>query len=53
MWLIERLKEPSTHAGVAALILVIAGFFPQYKDVIMTIAGLFGFVAVAVPEQKQ
>lgn len=51
-YVLERLKEPSTHAGIAMLIAAVAAFVPQYSQYIMGIAAVFGFGAVAVPEGK-
>lgn len=51
-YIIARLKEPSTHAGIAMLIATIAAFVPQYSQYILGVAGVFGFAAVGLPEQK-
>jgi len=51
-YIIARLKEPSTHAGIAALIAAAAAFLPQYAQYIMGVAGVFGLTAVAMPDQK-
>lgn len=51
-YVIARLKEPSTHAGIAMLLAAAAAFVPQYAQYIWTVAGLFGFGAIATPEAK-
>ena len=51
MWVIDRLKEPSTHAGISAILMALASFFPQYSTIIWTVAGIFGFAAVGVSEK--
>ena len=51
-YFIARLKEPSTHAGIAALIACVAAFLPQYAQYILGVAGVFGFTAAALPEQS-
>lgn len=51
-WLVSRLREPSTHAGVAALLQVASTFVPQYKPVFDALTFLFGTIAVAAPEVK-
>lgn len=53
MWLLERLKEPSTHAGISALLMATASFFPQYSQMIWAIAGLFGFAAIGIAEKSK
>lgn len=49
----ERLKEPSTHAGLAVLLgLVGVPHAPEIMGGAMQIAtGLFGLVAVLMPER--
>jgi hypothetical protein len=51
-YVIARLKEPSTHAGIAMLIACVAAFVPQYSQYIMGVAGVFGFTAAAMPDPK-
>lgn len=45
-WLLARLKEPSTHAGIGMLLMAAAQFFPAYSTVILSIGTAFGFTAV-------
>lgn len=52
MWILERLKEPSTHAGISALLAAAASFLPQYAVIIWTVAGIFGFGAVIISEKS-
>ena len=49
---IDRLKEPSTHAGICGIIYGIGMLFPQYTAITSVIALLFGGSAVVIPEQK-
>lgn len=52
-WLLDRLKEPSTHAAVCALITAAAALLPQYANYIVGVAGIFGFTAFVLPEQPK
>lgn len=52
-WIFSRIKEPSTHAGIAALLLAGSSFFPQYAGIIQTVAALFGFGAIGSSEKSQ
>lgn len=52
MWILERLKEPSSHAGISALLAAVTSFFPQYAAIIWTVAGIFGFGAVVISEKS-
>lgn len=45
-WLKNRLNEPSTHAGIAGLLLFAKGMFPNYSGVLDSLAALFASVAV-------
>lgn len=48
----NRLKEPSTHAALAALFVLLGQFLPpQYSAIAFGLAGLFGSAGVAVPEK--
>ncbi len=51
-YILARLKEPSTHAGIALLIMAITAVVPQYSQYITGIAAVFGFGAAALPESK-
>lgn len=51
-YILARLKEPSTHAGIGLLIMAIAAVMPQYAHYILGVAGVFGFGAAALPESK-
>lgn len=48
--LLNRISEPSTHAGLSAVLLALSFFLPQYAGIIQGMAALFGFTAVAIPE---
>lgn len=51
-YILARLKEPSTHAGIAMLIATAAAFLPQYAHYILGVSAVFGFGAVVSPEAK-
>jgi hypothetical protein len=51
-FLLARLKEPSTHAGIGMLFLAASLIAPQYAVVLQSVAGLFGVGAAALPEGK-
>ena len=44
-WIVDRLSEPSTHAGLAAILLAISSFFPEFATVLQSIAAIFGLTA--------
>ncbi len=48
--IIARLKEPSTHAGIAAAAQAAAFFLPQYAGIFAGLTMIFGGAAVATPE---
>jgi hypothetical protein len=45
-----RAKEPSTWAGLAAVMQAAKLFFPQYAVILDGVTALAGSVAVALPE---
>lgn len=47
----QRLKEPSTWAGLAALLQVMKVFFPVYAIVFDGLTAAAGSFAVAMPEK--
>jgi len=50
----DRLKEPSTYAGLAAL-LGLAGFHltpDAYQGLVGVVSALAGFAAIVLPEHK-
>ena len=51
-WLVSRLVEPSTHAGLAAGIQVAKLFFPEYIPVIDGFTAAFASLAVVLKEKK-
>lgn len=51
-YLIRRLREPSTHAGIAAVAIAAGTLFPQYSLILNTIAAMLGAGAAATPERK-
>jgi hypothetical protein len=48
-YLLARMSEPSSHAGLAAVLQAFSYFFPQYNAVLTALAVLFGGVAIATP----
>ena len=49
----KRLKQPSTWAGIAALLQVLAMAFPAYAGVIAGLTAAAGSAAVALNETAQ
>ena len=52
-WLIQRLQEPSTHAGIGIVLTALSTFLPQYAPIITGVASLFGFGAVVTAEKSK
>lgn len=50
-WLVARLSEPSSHAGIALLLQAAGSFLPAYKPVFDLLSGFFASVAVVAPEK--
>jgi hypothetical protein len=48
--MMKRIKEPSTHAGIAALLAAVAPLAGAYSPVVQGFAGLFASFAVAMRE---
>ena len=48
-YILEKLKQPSTHAGIAALCGSLAIFLPQYAAIFAAIAAAFGGAAATMP----
>lgn len=48
----DRLREPSTHAALCALVASAAYVWPQYSAAILGVSGLFGLGGVAISERK-
>lgn len=48
----ERLKEPSTWAGIAGLAVLLGANVDQAQAVAHALAGVAGVVAVFMPEKK-
>lgn len=46
----NRVREPSTWAGVAVMLQAVAQLVPQWSAVIMAVSALVGAVAVKLPE---
>ncbi len=51
-WLLDRMKEPSTHAGLAGAAAALAGLFPaEYQPLVQAGAAFLGAVAVFLKEK--
>ena len=54
MWiLLERLKEPSTYAGLSGLMIAIGLSTEQWSVISTAIAGVAGIVAMVLKDRKQ
>jgi hypothetical protein len=51
LFLFARLREPSTHAGLSALLLALAQLIPAYGVVFNAAAIVLGGGAMAIPER--
>jgi hypothetical protein len=49
----QRLKEPSTWAGFAAIMQALKVFLPQYAAYADALTAGLGSIAVALPEQPK
>lgn len=49
----NRIKEPSTWAGIGGVLAMLAGFFPAWSGVITAAAGVASAAAVALKEKAQ
>jgi hypothetical protein len=52
-WLVNRLKEPSTYAGVASLALALGLTDAQWQAISAAVAGLAGLAAVFLMEKPE
>ena len=52
-WLVNRLKEPSTYAGVASLALALGLTGVQWEAISAAVAGLAGLAAVFLMEKPE
>ena len=52
-WWRNRIKEPSTMAGLSTAALIAGSVLvpPQYQIILQAVAAAFGLGAVAIPEQ--
>jgi hypothetical protein len=48
--LVDRLKEPSSHAGLAALALALGQIYPQYAGIAQVVAAVLGGYAFVTPD---
>jgi hypothetical protein len=49
----NRLKQPSTWAGLAVLLQVLGGVFPQYAPILTHLTAAAGSAAVVMNEAAQ
>lgn len=49
---IERIKEPSTWAGLAVILQAVAPLVPHWSGVVLAVSALLGAVAVKLPEVR-
>lgn len=49
-YVLARLREPSTHAGIAALLVFLGQVNPAHKATYDALAALFATIAVASPD---
>jgi len=52
-WILNRLKEPSTYAGVASLALAFGLTDVQWEAISAAVAGLAGLAAVFLMEKPE
>lgn len=50
-YLLQRLTEGDSHAGIAAAMQALAWLFPQYAAVFNGLTGVFAAVAVLIPHK--
>lgn len=51
-WFGQRMREPSSQAGIGAIVAGLAYFIPpQYQGILQLLAVLFGSAAVAMKEK--
>ncbi len=53
MYIIDRLKEPSTRLGIATILGIIAPMFPAYTLIIQGVAGVIAGHTVVTPDQPK
>lgn len=51
-YLLAKLTQPSTHAGLATALQASAFFFPQYANIFTGIAMIFGGAAATMPHPE-
>ena len=51
-YLIERLSEPSTYAGLAGIAVILGLSAEEFQDYANAIAGVFAFVGIFLGEKK-
>lgn len=50
--IVDRLKEPSTYAGLAGLALVIGMEAQEFQGYVNAVAGALGFISILLKEGK-
>ena len=50
--LINRLKEPSTWAGLAGIFLIAGVSVEDFDTYVLAASGFFGFLAIILPELR-
>lgn len=53
MNMINRLKEPSTYAGLAALAVVLGFQMEDFQNWVHALAGAFGFASILMGEKSE
>ena len=51
-WILGRLREPSTYAGLAGLAAALGLSDPQWQAVSVAVMGVAGLLAVLIHERK-
>lgn len=51
MYIIDRLKEPSTRLGIATILGIVAPMFPAYTMLIQGVAGIIAGHTVVTPDK--
>lgn len=52
LYLANRAKEPSTHAGLGGVAIALGQMFPEYSAVLNAAGGLLGAIAALIADQK-
>lgn len=52
VWIVHRLKEPSTYAGFATVAMALGVSGTLYAAIAGALTGIFGLIAVLLPEAE-